>query len=80
MTRRAAGPLFVSEQELARRLLGERAAVWAGVVQVLERDGFPKQDPLMGGRYYPAVLAFLDRRAGLDKPITLSEQDKEDWS
>ena len=37
---------------------------------MLEREeGFPKVDPLFKGRYLPGVLAYLERRAGLQKTI-----------
>jgi hypothetical protein len=32
---------------------------------VLERDGLPKIDPLMGARYWPAVVAFFQARYGV---------------
>lgn len=58
--------LFVSDGELIRRLgIGERTARMA--IRALERErGFPRKDPLFGDkRYWPAVQAFLDRRAGI---------------
>ena len=56
--------LFPSEIEIARRLSQEPAA-WAAKSRVLERSGLPKVDALMGGRYWPAVLAWWNRRYGL---------------
>jgi hypothetical protein len=54
-------PLFASEKELATALLGqERASEWRALVPLYEKRGFPKIDPLMGGRYTPAVKAFFD--------------------
>ncbi|CAO4142305.1 hypothetical protein PKCBPO_01109 [Methylorubrum thiocyanatum] len=32
---------------------------------MLERDGLPRIDPLMGARYWPAVQAYWNRRYGL---------------
>ncbi|MGA4551914.1 hypothetical protein [Methylorubrum aminovorans] len=32
---------------------------------VLERSGLPRIDPLMGARYWPAVLGYWNRRYGL---------------
>jgi hypothetical protein len=55
-------PLYPGEAEIARRVLGERAREWPGKAAVLEREGLPKIDPLMGGRFWPAVRQwFLDR-------------------
>jgi hypothetical protein len=34
-------------------------------VPLYEREGFPRIDPVMGGRYVPAVKAFFDRQYGL---------------
>lgn len=65
MTRAAPVPLYPSEEQLARLVMGERAQGWRERVQVLERHGFPRIDPLMGGRYLPAVRRFLDSRHGL---------------
>lgn len=56
--------LFVSEQEAAR-LAGQTPEEWKAKAIVLERDGMPKCDPIMGGRYWPAVVAFFHRRYGL---------------
>lgn len=54
-------PLFADEAELARALLGERSGAWRELVPLYEARGFPKIDPMMGGRYVPAVKAFFDR-------------------
>jgi hypothetical protein len=56
--------LFPSEREIAR-LLSQDPAAWAAKAMVLERHGLPRVDPLMGGRYWPAVLAWWNRRYGL---------------
>jgi hypothetical protein len=62
MSRLTDAPLYPDEAEIARRVLGERAQEWPGKAAVLERDGLPKIDPLMGGRFWPAVRQwFLDR-------------------
>src|SRR5690242_6793347 len=56
-------PLFPSEEEIARAVVGpSRACIWPGVAVVLERQGLPRVDPQFGGRYWPAVRDFLDRR------------------
>lgn len=55
---------FPCEAEIARRL-SQTPAEWAAKAKILERDGLPRVDPLMGGRYWPAVRAFWHRRYGL---------------
>jgi hypothetical protein len=54
-------PLFASDAELAKALLGGRSKDWPLVVHSLERMGLPPVDPTMRGRYTPAVKSFLDR-------------------
>lgn len=71
--------LFVCESEIAQRL-SQSAPRWRALAPKLEREGLPKIDPLMGGRYWPAVVAFFNRRYGLDKgdtdsPILVSAED-----
>jgi hypothetical protein len=65
--------LYPDEAEIARLILGpKRVTWWKGLVVVLERGGFPRIDPEFGGRYWPAVQAFLDRRnhiADYDEPV-----------
>lgn len=61
---KSTGGLFPSEAEIAARLCQPPKA-WAALAVVLEREGLPRIDPLLGGRYWPAVRSFLDRRSGL---------------
>ncbi|MBQ0822102.1 hypothetical protein KBI52_18080 [Microvirga sp. HBU67558] len=56
--------LFPSEAEIARRL-SQEPAEWASKAKVLEREGLPKIDPIMGGRHWPSVNAYFNRRYGL---------------
>lgn len=56
--------LFPSESEIARRL-SQNPREWAAKAKVLERDGLPRIDPLMGGRFWPAVRAYFLARYGL---------------
>jgi hypothetical protein len=73
--------LYPDEAEIARLVLGDaRAKDWDGVATVLERKGLPPIDPMMGGRYWPAVRAFLDRRhrLNLDAEPPAPEAD-ENW-
>jgi hypothetical protein len=61
--------LYPDEDEIGRVVLGtKRKREWKGLATTLERHGLPPIDPQFGGRYWPAVRAFLDRRARLDKP------------
>ena len=78
----APSALYVKEAEVARLVLGPgRASEWKGIAVVLERTGFPQVDPLMGGRYWPAVLAWLDRRHGVGLPTGPHAPDgPENWS
>jgi hypothetical protein len=59
-------PLFADDPALGLALLGvRRAGEWKDIVLIYERRGFPKVDPVMGGRYVPAVRAFFDREYGI---------------
>jgi hypothetical protein len=56
-------PLYPSEEQIARAVLGPgKVRQWPGLAVVLERQGLPRVDEQFGGRYWPAVRAFLDRR------------------
>jgi hypothetical protein len=73
--------LYVSDAEIVRRLgVGEKTARVA--IRELERArGFPRKDPLFGEkRYWPAVRAFLDRRAGLNVASPLVPDGKENFN
>jgi hypothetical protein len=65
--------LFPSEAEIARRL-SQTVENWISKAIILERDGFPRIDPLMGGRFWPAVQAYWFRRYGLSS-IEVSQPD-----
>jgi hypothetical protein len=56
--------LFPCEAEIARRL-SQTPSDWRARAIVLERDGLPRIDPIMGGRYWPAVLAYFNKRYGI---------------
>jgi hypothetical protein len=60
--------LFLSEGEIARRL-GQTPSGWAAIAKILERHGLPCVDPLMGGRYWPAIRAFWDQRYGISNVV-----------
>lgn len=72
--------LYCAEREIARRL-GIPIDEWRALAVVLEREGLPIVDPLFGRRYWPAVKAFLDRRAGITASNVAAVPDgKENWS
>ncbi len=56
--------LFPCEAEIARRL-SQAPGEWTAKAEILERDGLPQIDPIMGGRFWPAVEAYWKRRYGL---------------
>jgi len=65
--------LFPCEAEIARRLSQDPEG-WRDKAIVLERDGLPRIDPIMGGRYWPSVVAYWNRRYGLFK-LEVSQPD-----
>lgn len=72
-------PAFAGEAELGKALLGaRRAGEWRALAPLLERRGLPKIDPLMGGRYVPAVKAFFDSDNGLAAGRPLQSDGVED--
>ena len=68
--------LFPSEVEVARRL-SQSPTDWRAKASVLERDGLPRIDPIMGGRYWPAVREWWNRRYGLSN-VEVSQPDGEE--
>lgn len=69
-------PLYPDEIQIARAVLGaDRARDWNGLAKLLERHGFPRIDPQFGGRYWPAVCAYLDRRHGVRDLAVPSKAD-----
>ena len=66
-------PLFSDDENIGEAVLGpKRKSEFKGLATLLERDGMPKISPLWGGRYVPAVKAFLDRASGLSAPAPLN--------
>jgi hypothetical protein len=58
-------PLFVTDAEIAA-LVGLTKAQWQIAALALEKGGLIPPDPLFENkRYWPAVKAYLDRRANL---------------
>ncbi len=72
LAQRSAG-LFPCEEEIARRL-SQSPLEWRAKAGILEREGLPAIDPIMGGRYWPAVQAFWNRRYGLSS-VEVSQPD-----
>jgi hypothetical protein len=63
---RLAEPLYASEELVADAVLGPgHLREWRERAPILERDGLPLIDELMGGRYLPAVRKFFDLRNGV---------------
>lgn len=82
MARRAPSPVkfagdFPCEAEIARRL-SQDPKEWAAKALILERNGLPPIDPLMGGRHWPSVRAFFHRRAGLSSLQVFKPDGEED--
>jgi len=77
MARKAEKSLFRTEEQVAEDVLGPGNKVrWHSLAIILERHGLPRIDPLMGGRYGPAIRAFFDRRAGLSERTVPSRADQ----
>ena len=73
-TRKRQG-LYPCESEIARRL-SQSEKQWRRIAPQLERQGLPKIDPLMRGRFWPAVEAFFRDRHGLS---IIPEGLKQGW-
>jgi hypothetical protein len=77
----AGTPLYVTDSALGALVMGERAREWPAAALVLERHGLPRNCPLMGGRYWPAVKAFLDRYNGLEQTAEVTDlSQQENWN
>jgi hypothetical protein len=72
--------LYMSDQELIALFgCGEKKA--RAAIRILEKQGLPLKDPLIGKRYFPAVTKFLDRRHGVEPHFSpsLIPDGKEEW-
>ena len=59
-------PLYCTEEQVAAAVLGPgHLPEWQERVPMLERDGLPLVDEVMGGRYLPAVRKYFDQRHGI---------------
>jgi hypothetical protein len=71
-------PAFASDEEIGEVVLGrDRKLEFRGLAELHEPAGMPKIDPAWGGRYVPAVRAYLDSRVGLSSKIPLAPKGKE---
>ena len=63
-------PLYPDEDTIARQVVGpKRAREWPDKARYLEdKEGFPRIDVLMGGRFWPAVVEYFRARHGLMLP------------
>jgi hypothetical protein len=61
-------PLYPDETQIAVAILGpQRSHEWKAKAALLEREGLPPVDTLMGGRSWLAVQRFFATRDGLDR-------------
>lgn len=75
-------PLHPTEAEISTAVLGpNRTNEWKALAQVLERDGLPRIDPVIGRRYFPAVKQYFDRRnrVSIGAPNSGEAQEKTIW-
>ena len=71
--------LYPCESEIARRL-SQSQKQWRRIAPQLERQGLPKIDPVMRGRFWPAVEAFFRNRHGLNTiPNGWKPDGEEHW-
>ncbi len=55
------GIVSTIKAEIVRRV-GQASSDWRAKAIMLERDGLSRIDPVMGGRFWPAVESFVLRR------------------
>ena len=70
--------LYPCEAEIARRL-SQSEKHWRRIAPQLERQGLPKIDPIMKGRFWPAVEAFFRNRHGLGTIVAIQPDGEERW-
>lgn len=71
--------MYLPDSQIRERLnIPEKR--WAPVVQQFERQGFPRRDPLVGMRYWPAVERWmLARYSGESALRTPQPDEEENW-
>ena len=70
-------PLYATDEEIGEAVLGwARKGEFKGLAVLHERQGMPRESPVWGGRYVPAVKAFFDAQNGLGnlQPLALAPQ------
>jgi N6-adenosine-specific RNA methylase IME4 len=70
--------LYPCEAEIAHRL-SQSEKHWRRIAPQLERQGLPKIDPIMKGRFWPAVEAFFRNRHGLGDMVASQPDGEERW-
>lgn len=70
--------LYPCEAEIARRL-SQSEKHWRDIAPALERKGLPRIDPLMRGRFWPAVEAFFRQRHGMSDMMPAAPDGEEKW-
>ena len=70
--------LYPCEAEIAHRL-SQSEKHWRRIAPQLERQGLPKIDPIMKGRFWPAVEAFFRNRHGLGNMVGSQPDGEEMW-
>ena len=70
--------LYPCEAEIARRL-SQSQKRWRQIAPEFERQGLPKIDPIMKGRFWPAVEAFFLNRHGLGNMVASQPDGEERW-
>lgn len=80
MTEPAKIPEYVTDVQISE-IWGVCDKTARRAIKALERaGGFPRRDPLFGNkRYWPAVDAFMKRRAGLNVPA-IATDGEENWN
>lgn len=69
-------PLFSPDEAIAAVFMGPgKTAQWRQIAALLEGRGLPKIDPMMGGRYVPAVKRFFDNEYKLAEGPPLAAPD-----
>lgn len=72
--------MYLPDTEIRQRLnIPEKK--WGPVVEHFERRGFPRRDPLVGMRYWPAVEAWMLKRYSGENTLRTPEPDEtENWN
>ncbi len=63
-------PLFATDTELGRAVMGDRHSGWPVIAALLETKGLPKVNSLMGGRYVPGIKRFFEVDNGLAEMLS----------